>query len=233
MDIYSMHLQQIKEEAPDIKTFFFDIPDGIDWEEGAHLHLAYPDFLAGDRPNRRKVRHMSIASLPSEEHIAITTKIYSESPFKHDLKSLAIGDEMQLFKMGSRLTLRRLNRPLVLLSMGVGLAAFRPLILAMHQDASNISSLTSLTVARPGMEVYRDELLQYKSDKISQEYIHSQDEYYARLEAYADDCIYYLVGSDLFVRQNLKFLFDKGIQKEQIILDMRDDLRDYYFDTSR
>ena len=228
MHIYSMNLKSVREEAPAIQTFLFDIPDGLQWTEGAHIHLAFSSFNTGDQPNRSRVRHMSIASLQEEEHVAITTRLYESSSFKADMMKLRPGDSMSLFKVGNRLELRHENRPLYLLSMGVGLAAFRPLILTYQQDPTNIPSLTSITTARNGYECYYSELSPLTNGPARQIYVPSSAAYYEQLQDVPSDGIYYVVGSNDFVNNTIRALFDRGISADNIILDMHDDKRDYH-----
>lgn len=66
-------------------------------------------------------------NLPSESYIAFTTRL-SDSAYKNRLKLIKPGDQMILYKLGQRMPMRYENRPLVLLSMGVDLAAMKPIM---------------------------------------------------------------------------------------------------------
>ena len=52
--------------------------------------------------------------------------------------------------------------------------------------------------------------------------------YYEQLQDVPSDGIYYVVGSNDFVNNTIRALFDRGISADNIILDMHDDKRDYH-----
>lgn len=232
MELYKQQLIQIKDEAPGIRSFFFGIPDNLPaWEEGAHIHFAFPDFYEGEKPNRARVRHMSIASLASEKNIMISSRLYDESPFKRALGKLQIGDEMVFFKVATHLKLRRENRPVVLLSMGIGLAAFRPLALAYQANPEGISTFFSVNVCRQGTEVFKNEFEEHTGEFSHASWHNSRESYFSALASLPDDAIYYVVGSDEFVRTNLKRLLELNVAAEDIVIDKRPDLREFFFAT--
>ncbi len=231
MELYLQKILAIRDEAPTIRTFRFAVPLGLTWEEGAHLHIAFPDFNAGGIKNPERVRHMSIASLPRENVIAITTRLNDSSPFKQALAALTVGDEMVLYKFGSRLALRREERPIVLLSMGVGLAAFRPLILEYVSDSRGIPSLTSLTRCRPGQELYRDELSALSHSQLHQEWHCAAESFLQAVDSQPLDGWYYIVGSEIFIRDMIRVLRGRGIADEAMIIDKKPPVRAMFFQT--
>lgn len=231
MELYLQKIIAIRDEAPAIRTFYFDVPPWLTWEEGAHLHIAFPDFNAGGIKNPERVRHMSIASLPREHVIAITTRMNDTSPFKRSLADLTVGDEMVLYKFGSRLALHREGRPIVLLSMGVGLAAFRPLILEYVKDPQGIPSLTSLTRCRPGQELYQSELAPLSQAQLRQEWHATADSYLQAAASQPLDGYYYIVGSEIFIRDMIRLLRDRGIADESMIIDKKPPVRSMFFQT--
>lgn len=231
MELFPVRMIDIKEEAPGIHTFCFDIPEGLTWEEGAHLHLAFPDFMESGRKDPEKVRHMSLSSLPDENRIAITTRLNGSSPFKLRLAQLSRGDSMILYKIGSRLSLRRDNRPLKLISMGVGLAAFRPLLLACARQSDGIPALTSLTAVRPGEELFHQELGSLGSERLRQIYFHHRGDLIKALSQQAAGSIFYIVGSELFLRDIIRHLRLLGIPDEDIIIDKKPEVRAMFLQT--
>src|SRR5699024_8464162 len=124
-----------------------DCPEGFTWEEGSHTHFALEGFNAGDKPNRSLIRHMSISTMPYEDSIGITTRIKEQcSEFKTKLKELGVGDEIAIFKTYSNVPLKRDNKNVYLLSSGVGLATFRPLVLEYFDRAHNVNQVHSLNI---------------------------------------------------------------------------------------
>src|SRR5699024_7398562 len=115
------------------------------WEEGAHTHFALEGFNAGDKPNRSLIRHMSITTLPHENSIGITTRIREQcSEFKIILRNLEVDNKVAIFKTHSNVPLKREDKNVYLLSSGVGLATFRPLVLDYFERADNVNQIHSL-----------------------------------------------------------------------------------------
>ena len=144
MQIYWTKINKIVEENPEVKTYLLDRPQDFTWEEGSHTHFALRGFNAGDKPNRSLIRHMSISSLPQENVIGITTRIREQcSEFKSILRNLEVGNEVAIFKTHSNLPLKRENKNVYLLSSGVGLATFRPIVLDYLERADNVTRIHS------------------------------------------------------------------------------------------
>src|SRR5699024_5880479 len=138
--IYATKLNEIGEEAPEIKTYMPACPEGFTREAGAHTHFAFDGFQAGDKPNRSLVRHMAISTVPHQKTLGITTRIKEEcSEFKNILRNLEIGHEVALFKTYSNVPLKREDKNVYLLSSGVGLATFRPLVVDYFKRTDNVN----------------------------------------------------------------------------------------------
>src|SRR5699024_4471472 len=147
MQIYWTKINKVIEESPEVKTYLLDCPEDFTWEEGAHTHFALKGFNAGDKPNRSLIRHMSITTLPNENSIGITTRIKDQcSEFKSILRNMEIGNEVAIFKTHSNVPLKRENKNVYLLSAGVGIATFRPLVLDYFARTENIKQMHSLNV---------------------------------------------------------------------------------------
>jgi ferredoxin--NADP+ reductase len=222
---HNIKLIDIVEEAAGTKTYYFEKPEGFTWEEGAHTHIAHVGFDAGERPNRDLVRHMSIMTLPEENRIGITTRFPSStSKYKSKLAELKIGDEMVLFKLGSVLTLRRQNRPVILLSMGVGIAAMRPIILAYKNDKTNVPYIINVNVDSSEEFIYREELDKLQDENYSNHWVNSRKEFYEKLEQLVEqeDAIYYIVGSYLFDKDVIQRLVAKNVKAENILIDKKE-----------
>src|SRR5690625_1900279 len=147
MKIYWTKINKIIEETPEVKTYLLDCPEDYTWEEGAHIHIALEGFNAGDKPNRSLIRHISIATLTHENAIGNTTRIREQcSKFKAILRTLEVGNEVAIFKTRSNVPLKREDKNVYLLSSGVGLATFRPLVLDYFDRADNVNQIHSLNV---------------------------------------------------------------------------------------
>lgn len=222
MQIYWTKINKIKEEASEVKTYLLDCPKDFEWEEGAHTHLAMKGFNAGDKPNRSLVRHMSISTLPYEGSIGITTRIKEQcSEYKSILGHLKVGDEVALFKTGSNVTLKRENKPIYLLSSGVGLATFRPLVLDYLKCPDNITHLHSLNIESSKQYLFTDVFKTAADKQFKAQFVGRRQDYYEEVKNLAEDKegLFYVAGSDDFLKQNIDILLKEGISTDQIVLD--------------
>ena len=225
MQIYWTKINKIIEETPEVKTYLLDCPEGFTWEEGSHTHLALEGFNAGDQPNKSLVRHMSISTLPGENSIGITTRIKENcSEFKSILRSLEVGDQVALFKIHSNVPLKREDKNIYLLSSGVGLATFRPLVLEYLERPGNVKQIHSLNIDSSKDFLFTDVFESAPDKNFTSQYVDNRNNYYEEVKKLAadQDGLFYVVGSDEFIMQNIEVLREQGIKQEQIILDKRE-----------
>lgn len=225
MQIYWTKINNIIEETPEVKTYHVDCPEGLTWEEGAHIHLALEGFNAGDKPNRSLIRHMSISTLPHEDSIGITTRIREQcSEFKANLRALEVGDEVAIFKIHSNVPLKREDKNVYLLSSGVGLATFRPLVLDYFERADNVNQIHSLNIDSSRDFLFPDIFASAPDKKFTSQFVDNREDYYEEVKNLAADRdgLFYVVGSDEFLKQNIAALQEQGIKPEQIMLDKRE-----------
>lgn len=225
MQIYWTKINKIIEETPEVKTFLLDLPEGFTWEEGAHTHLALEGFNAGDQPNKSLVRHMSISTLPNEQTVGITTRIKELcSEFKSILRNLEVGDKVALFKIHSNVPLKREDKNIYLLSSGVSLATFRPLVLTYLERPENINRIHSLTIDSTKDYLFTDVFESSPDKNFTSQYVDNRKDYYEEVKKLAadQDGLFYVVGSDEFILQNIDVLREQGIKPEQIVLDKRE-----------
>lgn len=234
MTIYWTKINKIIDETSEVKTFLLDLPEGFTWEEGAHTHLALKGFNIGEKPNKSLVRHMSICTLPAEQTVGITTRIKEEcSEFKSILKTLRVGDEVALFKIHSNVPLKRVEKNLYLLSSGVGIATFRPVVQTYLQDQQGVPSVHALNVDSTKDYLFTDIFTSDQEKNFTAEYVDTREAYYAAAEKLAEDKdgLFYVIGSDEFIKQNIELLFERGITREQIMLDKRAQFINKFFST--
>ncbi len=227
-DLFKVMINDIKEEPKGTKSFYFAIPDGMSWGAGADIHVAHPDFMSSNQPDKSLIRHMSIMTLPEEGKLGITTRVPgSGSDYKRRLGSLAIGDELVLFKLGNRIPLRREGRPVVLISMGVGTATMRPMLLSWSKDPTGIPSVTNLVVSRPRQFVFRDELESLTERALVQNFSDDRKDFYRDLNErdFEADSIFFIVGSDNFLIEVIQQLKARGINPDSIEVDLKPDKR--------
>lgn len=234
MLIHWTKINKIIDESSEVKTFLLDLPEDFTWEEGAHTHLAIKGFNVGEKPNKSLVRHMSIATLPSENAVGITTRIKDEcSEFKSILKTMTVGDELALFKIHSNVPLKREDKNLYLLSSGVGLATFRPVVSTYLANQENVKNVHSLNIDSANDQLFTDIFTSVPEKNFTAQTVQSRADYYEAAEKLATDQegLYYIIGSDEFILQNIKLLNKHGITREQIVLDKRERFMEKFFST--
>lgn len=232
MQIYWTKINKIIEETQEVKTFILDCPEGFTWEEGAHTHFALEGFNAGEKPNKSLVRHMSIATLPSENCIGITTRIKEQcSEFKSILRTIEVGQQVALFKIHSNVKLKREDKNIYLLSSGVGLATFRPLVLSFLERPEHINHLHSLNIDSSKNYLFTDVFKSAPDKHFTSQYVDNRQNYYEELKKVAADQegLFYVVGSDEFIMQNITILREQGITPDQIVLDKREQHLEKFF----
>ena len=234
---YTLPIVRVVDEAPHVRTFLFDIPEGLTWEPGAHCHVALPGFDAGDEPNRELVRHMSVCTLPEEGALGFTTRLNSsESEFKRTLAGMSAGDELVFFKFGSILGLPDDGRPVVLLSQGVGIASVRALVLDFARRRAEggfakTPSVTSVNVGREGAAVYATELDALAVEGLSVSYVTHRSEFEDAVRTLPDPVgsVFEVVGSKGFLTSVIALLRGLGVPDESIILDKKEAKRAPFF----
>lgn len=225
MQIYWTKINKIVEETPEVKTYQLELPKDFTWEEGSHTHFALKGFNAGEKPNRSLIRHMSISSLPHENTIGITTRIREQcSEFKSILRDLEVGNEVAIFKTHSNLPLKREGKNVYLLSSGVGLATFRPIVLEYFERADNVNHIHSLNIDSSKAFLFTDIFTSVPDKKFKAQFTDNRKDYYEEVKNLAadKDGLFYIVGSDDFLQQNIEVLREQGIKPEQIMLDKRE-----------
>ncbi|MFD1066292.1 dihydropteridine reductase [Oceanobacillus locisalsi] len=222
MKIYWTKINKIIDETSEVKTYLLDRPEGFTWDEGAHTHFALEGFNAGEKPNRSLIRHMSISTLPSEDSIGITTRIREQcSEFKSILRNMEVGHEVAIFKTHSNVPLKREDRNVYLLSSGVGLATFRPLVLDYLEHADNVNQIHSLNIDSSRDFLFTPIFESAPDKKFTSRFVDNREDYYEEVKQLAADKegFFYIVGSDEFLTQNIDVLREQGIKPEQIMLD--------------
>src|SRR5690625_2667378 len=197
MQIYWTKVNKIIEEASEIKTYMLDCPEGFTWEEGSFTHFGLKGFNAGDKPNRSLVRHMSISTLPYEGSIGITTRIRKQcSKFKSILKDLEVGGEVAIFKTLTNVPLKREDKNIYLLSQGVGLATFRPLVLDYFERADNINKIHSLNIDSSQDFLFTNIFKSAPEKKFTSQFVDNRKDYYEKVNHLAEDKdgLFYVVG---------------------------------------
>lgn len=225
MQIHWTKVNKVIDETPEVKTYLLDCPEDFTWEEGSFTHFALEGFNAGEKPNRGLIRHMSISTLPHENTIGITTRIKEEcSEFKAALRNVEVGHKVALFKTHCNVPLRREEKNIYLLSSGVGLATFRPLVLHYFENTDNIKHMHSLNIDSSRDFLFTPIFDSASDKKFTSQFVDNRKDYYEEVKNLASDKdgLFYIVGSDEFLVENIALLHEQGIKSDQIMLDKRE-----------
>lgn len=224
MDLYNLKIKAIKEELPGIKSFIFDIPKGYTWSEGSNIHLTFKDFKQSGQADKELIRHLSMSSLFEEGFIQLTTRVPgSGSDYKKRLNELSVGDEVVLFKTKVRIPLRRENKNIVLLSMGVGMAATRSMIKSFERDQSGIKQLTNININKAGY-VYQEEIEGISVKGFNNIAVSDRASFYKALDDHtSSDTIYYIIGDESFLKGLIERLKNHDVPTDQIMIDKKAD----------
>lgn len=217
-------LQEVIKEAPDTYTFKFDVPANIQWAPGAYAHFLCSDLRNGKPMKKDLVRELSIMSHPDEKYIGITTRIRSNpSEFKQTMLSLKPGDEIRIFKLGNHINKRKMpDKPRVFISMGVGIATFRPLIIDGLKQTAPTSRVTNINIDRSGSFVYQQEVEKLPPDKVKNILVTKREDLYTSIAKCIEqqpDNIFYVVGSKALNNNISEYLVANGISKKAIVFD--------------
>lgn len=224
MELYTLPIRAVRDEAPRVRTYLFDIPDGVTWEPGAHVHVALPGFDANGEQHRELTHHLSICTLASEGMLGFTTRLdSSDSVFKTRLATMGVGDELAFFKFNCLGLLRRDGRPVVALSQGVGIATIRPLILATAADATGVPHFTSITTDRDEQGIYASELAKVSSNRIELRRVAGRAAFAQAVSELPqpDACDVIVIGGNAFIRSTYDQLRTLNVADEHILIDRK------------
>ncbi len=123
-----MHVtySHVVQEAPAIRTFYFRPARRFRYQPGQFIELSLP-LPDGDGYDRR---WFSLSSSPTEPLLAITSRLTDHpSPFKQALMKLQTGDAAVMSdSMGDFTLPLDMERPLVFIAIGIGIAPFRSML---------------------------------------------------------------------------------------------------------
>lgn len=220
---HQLRLVNIIKHNEETYSLDFD-PQGIsEWEAGdsSKIFLSVSGLEVG--------KAFSYATLPEEGVIRFTTRIKANrSDYKEVLSQVEIGQTIEVTEPKGDFKLRRDQRPIVLLSNGVGIAAIRSLVKEYEKNPEGISELIQLNVDASGF-IYEEEFeaIEVKGIGFKSQYTSGRKHFQTALK----DCIidlwhrsearpyYYVVGSENFVRDTVNYLYEAGFTDEDVIMD--------------
>ncbi len=125
-------LDHTKNEAANIKTFYFRPERPVSYTAGQYTELHIPH----EHPDKRgSKRWFTLSSAPTDELLAITTKYASDksSSFKKTLFKLQPGAELHMADpMGDFVLPKLIQTPLVFVAGGIGITPYHSILRWLH-----------------------------------------------------------------------------------------------------
>ncbi len=218
-----LRLENISQDSDETFSFDFSSEEEISWKEGDSSKIF---LMVSGTEQGKKFSH---ATLPSERIIRFTTRVRKDkSAYKAALSELNLGQWLEISMPEGQFALRRDNRPIFLLSNGVGIAATRALVKAFEKDQTMIPELIQINVDS-NSAIYRDEFIKLEDElsTFKSKYLKHRGEFYEHLDyelqeafmRFIQEPLFYVVGSDAFVSDTIVHLEMVGIEPESIITD--------------
>ncbi|HSX06880.1 MAG TPA: FAD-dependent oxidoreductase [Candidatus Saccharimonadia bacterium] len=209
------------ELAPGIWQYFFKPERPVDFIPGQYASL---QLLNVTNDPRGGSRTFSFTSLPAEPLISFVLKHFElQTPYKHCLQALQVGDEARLGDaMGDLVLPKNPDTPLVFVAGGIGIASFVGMLqeLLAVQEERQVFLFYGLRSRRE--QIFREITSVYplalSSVAISPNRITAQEV----VDSTPPDALVYLSGSQRFVEDLRSDLGALGTQHERIIFDYFD-----------
>lgn len=156
MAIYKVKLKDRREIAFGTMAFYFEKPQGFDYQAGQFGDFTLVDPSETDAEGN--TRTFTFASAPYEDTLMVTTRMRNTA-FKRTLKTLALGSELTLDASYGSFTLHNdASIPAVFLTGGVGITPVRSIVLQATRDKLPHPIILFDSNRRPEDSVFLDEL---------------------------------------------------------------------------
>ena len=113
------------------------------------------------------------------------------------------------------------------------MSTIRPMLQAFIKDPGNIPLIINVNVNSTGQYLFREELDPHTGDAYINHWLKSRQDYTGLVSELStkEEAIFYVVGSDDFMKDTIRLLNQKGVLNENIILDRKEEkLRDVFTD---
>ncbi len=207
-------ISRIVREYGDTWSYYVEpIGQGEPFKAGQFIHLMAP----GGEVSHKFVRHMSVASLPTETELLFSMDLSSGTPYKTLFKKAKVGTEVLYFALAGSFTLEGVapGSHIVFIAGGIGITPMRCLIRDIESNKRDIR----WELFHVGREyLYKDDFQIY-SDRYRQL---GRDGVEAMLDEAASrggQTWYFISGSHSFVEDLSAGLQKRGIAEERIKLE--------------
>jgi ferredoxin-NADP reductase len=224
---YKIVVQKIIQVDDHTQTIWFNIPKGYKWIPGSSGLFTFKQAFSKFMIDIKYMRWMTVARNDEQTHLEITCRVPgSESLFKKEILKLKLGSEMLLYSVGAHCPLIRSEKKLVFLFMGIGSVTYKNLFESYEQNPKGIKSVTSINVDNHLTKLYKDQF-----PNVEKIYTKHRNEFRQEVSQYLSqsDTIFYLVGSEVFLKEMIEELQTAGIKNQAIIIDRSNLMRKKYY----
>lgn len=206
--------REMKKEDNSIYTFVFDPVMPFEWQAGKHAM-----FFITHKKIERAMRLFSISSCPSENKIAITTKI-NENPsdYKKALLELKPGMKMKLRGPMGPFVLQ--NRTNCFIAGGIGITPFRSMMKEVDISKHNFEGVIKLLyINSSDSSLFGEELKTMNNEKSSTEFFKDKELMGKRIEQMVsqnDNTVYFVAGAKQMTSSIKEMLIKLGVKKKNI-----------------
>lgn len=222
-------LDHTRDEAANIKTFYFKPEKPVHYTAGQFIEL----FIPHKHPDKRGIkRWFTLSSSPTDELLSITTKFAGDksSSFKKALFGLKPGTELRMVEpMGDFVLPKLIQTPLVFVAGGIGITPFHSMLawLAATNEQRPIKLLYGVhsedeivfqeTFDKAG--VHATIIVSDPSPAWGGERGNISAELILGLEKPSEDTLVYVSGPEPMVEALEKDLKKAGLRKDQFVGD--------------
>lgn len=207
-----------KKEQEGTYTFVFETVKPLKWQAGKHAM-----FFITHKKIDKAMRLFSISACPSENVIAITTKIgENPSPFKKALLELRPGMAMELRGPMGPFAVQQ-GRTNCFIAGGIGITPFRAMMKEVDMSKQKLDGLIKLLyINSSDTFLFGEELKAMENARTSTEFFTDKQVLTNRIKQMTSEnnnTVYFVAGSKQMTTSMKEMLIELGVNKKNIKTD--------------
>lgn len=212
-------LQFVKKVAINgtVYSFEFKALEYFEWQEGDSVEVSVL------RDDETISEHLVIVSLSEDKLVTFINRIGDDNDHWSQLEP---GDLVEVSPPEGDFDLRRVDRPALLISNGVGIAAVRSLVTTFAKNQEGVIKLTQVNIDR-SIQLFKDEfeLLKEKITGFKSIYVTNRESLYQQVDYESQSLMtdsgyipfFYVAGSNEFLLDVTVYLRSVGFAESDII----------------
>ena len=210
--------KEMKKEEEGVYTFVFESVKLLEWREGKHAM-----FFITHKKIDKAMRLFSISSSPSENIIAITTKIgENPSDYKKALLELSPGIKMTLRGPMGPFALQQ-ARTNCFIAGGIGITPFRSMMKELDMSKQKFNGIVKLFYINSSDSfIFGEELKAMDNEKTLTEFFKDKQVMENRIKQMTsqnDNTVYFVAGAKQMTTSIKEMLIELGVKKKNIKTD--------------